>query len=579
MYDAFYKEQLEYLFFSIKQEVLSNHQMPNIYRMLANFGVDSSLCGYEILDNRDRCASYAFRLIRDVLDEDRKKGRTPSIRTRIQLQNNNPRSFQHINVVFDPAKQAGVRSMLKLYFPLDINQREVAIRDIYQYLFQEKINFSSKISPTIRSDNFVVRVDSVEDAKKLIDYAASTPSISSAICMNNPLVAQIHGIGIAQDTYEMSYNMLASQEMQDFLRDCCGKNELSKFDAEHFLIYLKDKYAILSNSKQRFGVKTLIDSLNCILQGSSFLENCTVPNRLSFDPALFYQYRRYLKDDVYLYRDGDNREITMESDPAFYIHLQAMNCLEKMYQERFQKRPNTSFVLHHALSNYLHVYLDRMQDITKENSTINDDIQLSFPYENRVIQNLFPYLCADLALQNGRSTIEEVQEIMDVVTRRTVFERDDDISLIEKNRSSKQCYLWEDKRFSSSIPLITMDRGIVGLDFVDDFKQDNVMTITVIKNGKMIQYQRVVLEVDRNLLMNLQDETSCTYRSFVGNLLLDETRNKKMIDERGGHFGIIRYSSDGTIQKYYDPHSIKKLKDMNLEPSVEVVEQKSSRIR
>ena len=122
-----------------------------------------------------------------------------------------------------------------------------------------------------------------------------------------------------------------------------------------------------------------------------------------------------------------------------------------------------------------------------------------------------------------------------------------------------------------------MDHGIVGLDYSEE--QDHLMTITVIKHGKLIQYHNVVLEVDRNLLMDLKSEKACSYRSFVGNLLLDEVRNKRMIDERGGHFGIIRYSSDGTIQKYYDPRYVQQLKDTSFDPSVEVFEQKSTKIR
>ena len=515
MTDKDYLNELNRFLYDLKR---SGYQ-GDMYSKLAYYGVPNEIARKSIKCSRKYCAFYAETLINNNYTSVHKK--------RIVYQGNDENSFKHINVVFDPSKEKGVRDIIKLYIPVDVETIKDSIPLIYEYLFNNKINFQSKISAKVRGDIFCLRVNSKEDAEKIIKYCSSTPAISSNYSKTSPFVPHKDGIGIAKDTYGCSYNSY----MADLLEEYVSKFRDSKTDvndlSKEFQKFVFEKSKSASLPKEKYMINSVLEGIDAINTGNNILDYSKSSYNIKFDYKKFNSYRRFHDGVRYFYKDVDNRIIDYDSNPNLYFELQSYNCLHKMYSEYHKRTPDKDFVLNEAISNRISSDLDIILD-NNENNTLTP-ITIRSEFVDDKVAELLPYLYASFAMQEKKCNIYQATETMWCV-RDSILER--------KREKDNENYIYQNYsgcKISSNFPVISTPRGTLGIE-----NKGNHSNVFIHTGSKIEAYKNVYIELDSNLISGT-DEDSRIYRYQLANILSDDNRNKLVMKERNGVFGTLKY--------------------------------------
>ena len=114
--------------------------------------------------------------------------------------------------------------------------------------------------------------------------------------------------------------------------------------------------------------------------------------------------------------------------------------------------------------------------------------------------------------------------------------------------------------FISNIPIINIDGVSIGLELLhnDNPNIKGLCNIFVVKENRIIKYNNVFLDLEYSLLYPNSEnmEYSNIYRESVGLILTDLERNKRMMETRDGHFGILRFDKKKGAKKFYNPEYI-----------------------
>lgn len=212
---------------------------------------------------------------------------------------------------------------IKLYIPLDLDQFYQGPIDLFEFLQKENIEHQSKISEIYRNDNMVVRLNTMEDAKKVIDFVNKTPSLAR-IQKPNPFVPTVNGVGMAMDnTY--SYNAEVCKILEQAYR-VYGQD----LNLENLKTFVKN---ILSRGIGNLDIKDIYRILQIKLEDFEIDKNIL---NLVNDKKI---------DDYYMdYRKDNYRARIIE--PEYY--------LEKAIKETFTKIPseeNIKLVLKALINN------------------------------------------------------------------------------------------------------------------------------------------------------------------------------------------------------------------------------------
>lgn len=403
MYSEWYKEQLEAV---LNYATYYNLDSRSVYKLLASYGVDEGTKGMDQTNLKNRCAAYAENLISKYLNSGKR------IIPRVEDQGHH---FRHINVTFDEEKNRGVRDVIKLYIPIKSTGLETGTRLIYDFLFQNGINFQSKISGTERAEMFVLRVDTKEDAEKVINFCSSRTEIYGNYSVTNPCMPHVNGIGIGKDTYRRSYNEFISECISEYALNPNSKNNTNH--TTKFMEHLKSKYTYANTSQDKYMSATAIQNMLAITGDANILDSYSDSYNYEFDPNFFYSYKRFRDANGYFYKDGNGNVINMQTNPSLFISLQAQNCLHKIYTEVYSTEtekivPKQRFRLSDSETNKMSNTLDHMLDAS------GGPIR-GFPIKNNYrmeeIAMLYPYLYADFARVHKYTNPNECMEIVNVV--------------------------------------------------------------------------------------------------------------------------------------------------------------------
>lgn len=409
MYSEWYKEQLEVV---INYATYYGLDQRSIYNLLASYGVDENTKGMDRSDLKTRCANYAENLINRYVRSGKK------ISPRVQDQGH---YFRHINVTFDETKTRGSRDIIKLYIPIKSEALERGTNLIYDFLFQNGINFQSKISGTERAEMFVLRVDTKEDAEKVINFCSSRQEIYGNYSVTNPCMPHVNGIGIGKDSYNLSYNQYMSTCIAEYAANPNNKNNQNHTTA--FMEFLKTKYAYSNKSQEKYMAATSLQNMLAITSDSNILDSFSDSYYYEFDPNFFYAYKRFRDQSGYFYKDQNGNIINMQTNPSLYISLQAQNCLHKMYTEVYSTEtmkavPRQKFRLPDTETNKISDVLDRMLDSDRRGMR---EIVVNNNYKLDEVRMLYPYLYADFARIHKFTNVEECVEIVRLVSQNQVM--------------------------------------------------------------------------------------------------------------------------------------------------------------
>lgn len=226
---------------------------------------------------------------------------------------------------------------IKLYIPVDKSHLVESATKLFSYMISEDITNASKVACTIRNDNIVVRVNTLEDAEKVMNYANTHLNVGRLNV--NPFLANNNSIGLAMDNDD-SFNFRLCKLIKEFLDFCKDNNKMDSFNIDTFSIFIDKEWFKLHASNL---MKASSDSLD-IEDIYNLLRKTTKPN---FQIKDFYDYADYKLIDKY---DSNRERIT---DPSFY--------LEQAIRETYSKYPDN---IPGAIFNY---FYDEVVGFTKDN--------------------------------------------------------------------------------------------------------------------------------------------------------------------------------------------------------------------
>ena len=180
----------------------------------------------------------------------------------------NNSNYKRIEVGYTNTVKTGARDNIKLYIPLESKGIVSGSKKIFEFLFNEKIPFIAKISKTKRLDGFIIRLFYKKDAIKLIDFCKNIDSLIDL----NPFIPTINKIGIARDTYGMSYQYHLCKILSEYSNFCMNNINSEIFTVKHLKKYLDSKITDNLTDKEHFMNNAVITGINCVLNNTNVLD-------------------------------------------------------------------------------------------------------------------------------------------------------------------------------------------------------------------------------------------------------------------------------------------------------------------
>lgn len=78
--------------------------------------------------------------------------------------------FEYISFNNDPNENIDYKETIKLYIPLDYNNIDSSLDQIYIYILSNGIKCETKVSTKDTNDNFIVRLHNNDDVEPFIDF-------------------------------------------------------------------------------------------------------------------------------------------------------------------------------------------------------------------------------------------------------------------------------------------------------------------------------------------------------------------------------------------------------------------------
>ena len=498
-----YKSQLrDFLLYQINNN-LSDKQ---IYKCLASFDVDQKIIGTDITSIKENACAYAEQYLTNNLSKNN------------YLIADQNRHFRHVNATFDVSKNRGEREVLKLYIPIKYEIMNYAIPEIHKFMIDNRINFQSKVSGTIRNELFVVRVDTKEDAEKIINFC-NKKQYNKYYNKTNPFLAHVDGIGIGKDSGYTSYNQFLSKIIFLYSKDVsAGRKVNPETIIEDFQRYCKENiYGKLNVSLDKYMAKVICENLDAIINDKNILDK-QVKFEYKFDLKEFSKYRRYSDSkNKYYYKDQNGNIINEETDYNLYVKLQAMNCLSKIYCEQKKTSSLKDFIVNEKVCNQISSNLDDIIDMDAEKN-------INCNYHDPKIKELLPYLYAEFANEYKEINKKESKNIIQSVKKNIVVndkKLNDNAHIEQTYLDTKKVYTYKGMKFNSSIKPILINNNVFALEYLGGYSYN----VIIIYNDEMKCLNNVTISLDKQKMDNDQTYAREVAVSFIQSVYKNENDN------------------------------------------------------
>lgn len=195
------------------------------------------------------------------------------------------------NEVVGPNKEA-----IKVYIPLDRMHVEYGAKMIFSFLARNNIAHASKIGKNIRFDDIVVRVSSLEDASKLLNFVDSVPYLKEGMIEPNPFAFNNQSIALVCDR-KLSYNSTISSLISAYLSQKKSNNDLGGVCLTDFVKFSYnyynerfERYENLNETMERFGI---VDRGNVQETNAAVINTKEVVNLFLASMQPMFYYRNY----------------------------------------------------------------------------------------------------------------------------------------------------------------------------------------------------------------------------------------------------------------------------------------------
>ena len=207
----------------------------------------------------------------------------------------------------------------KLYLSFDENDIYECADIIFDFIANNKIATTSKIANHVRSDDVVLRIENIEDAKKVISFINSNERILRSAKRTNPFLLRVGVVGIAYDKY-LSY--------KDYKKMHNQLNNVSVDELKIFIQYYRQK---TFNELQ--GIEKLAENNRDIHPGYKVLNHEQVSRLLLNELSSDYTFNDY---ESFLKKCKDD-SLSEEIASYYQSSLNNKNIDKKIYEEEKER--------------------------------------------------------------------------------------------------------------------------------------------------------------------------------------------------------------------------------------------------
>ena len=247
------------------------------------------------------------------------------------------------------------KGTIKIYVPMDATHIKDGVLELFEFLSLENIAHISKVLSSVRNDNVIIRVASIEDVNKIVKYIKNNHYISSGLLNTNPFLIPCYKLGVIVDN-NYTYNVEVTKVLASILEELRTRNELEKLTTT----YLRNIFTKLS-------IKCVDDELGKLYSLTSLA--------LDKDTNLqdFANYVIEYQETSYINKHGSN-EVSYNSSVDYF---------NAAILETFKRYNNLSFVI-----NAVKLYLTtgNMKGFTRINQARKN---LSLYVDREKIKSLF----------------------------------------------------------------------------------------------------------------------------------------------------------------------------------------------
>ena len=295
------------------------------------------------------------------------------------------RNFLQFNTGYE-----GTSRYVKLYISLNKSAMQQGVKIIFEYLAANHMKHASKVANKLRSDAIVLRMESIQDAEKVMKFINSAPYLATNAKLTNPFLARNGKVGVAYDD-RLSYNALVAHVVTDYINS--KKGLIKKYSYEDFMNFIMAQYN-----------KIFVDhtELPNFVNTPYFQENYQRINQCGNSGDLYKfvvnNFREVYEVLLYNVRSNNFREIYGIINTNSPVDKKEL--LDGFIKYAYQKYNSIDTVIN-ALTLYLN---GKTNSITKDNG-----------YRDMFVSNLTPNDLVNIIQHDVRDYIEDVLGLKDTV--------------------------------------------------------------------------------------------------------------------------------------------------------------------
>lgn len=315
---------------------------------------------------------------------------------KIYEQNNNINVFRSGNRNFIYFSNGNLKgNEIKMYIPLDYGHIKEGAKQLFDFISSSNITHQSKISDILRNDNLVVRVNSLEDAEKIVNFINNNSYLKEGLIKVNPFLANHSGVGFAMDNNE-SYNYTLCEIINNYINYLKSINRLDLLTVENLNIYinkliplvvdpdLKDIYTLISKTTNpNFQFNDFLEHLNNKLSDDydHSRQRITNPNHY-FEKAIKVTENyhpgnskvailKYLKGDPMYFT---NKERSRDGLVKYVHPGDIISIMREKVRNSGMQIPNSDEML---IQNYLNIMLNVKRELSNDEFNIIKDAYIN----------------------------------------------------------------------------------------------------------------------------------------------------------------------------------------------------------
>ncbi len=134
-----------------------------------------------------------------------------------------------------------IKNPIKVYIPIDYEHIFEGVTKLLGFFSKKNMSFQMKISKNIRLDNIIIRLTTLDDLNKLLNFIKYNEYINEGLLEPNPFTYIQENVGIVIDG-NLSYNWIVANFVAQYLNHKKITNKLEEIKVFDLYNYVIDEY-------------------------------------------------------------------------------------------------------------------------------------------------------------------------------------------------------------------------------------------------------------------------------------------------------------------------------------------------